>query len=873
MALGLAVHVSRRENSNKKENAVLTLNMLLVFLWNVSYLCMFQSRDDQVNLRFAFRNIGMLASILAVVLCHYSLMQGLAIQRKTARLILQIEIVSGMLVYPIVIARESITFVQSSIGWGYVVNDYPWRICYDLYCIAVEAAMLLMSLRAIKAKSNRSSRVFGEYGLVFVGIMAVGMVIGTVFPVTGGVVFPWSATAMTMSVACIFLLTVHKNTVRLTVSNISPQIFNRIDTPMMVVDHQNNVTLINQAARIFLQLPEEQIIDHHIQEFFNLDQEEHMLPNQNYDLTCKANGTECRLRFSALTNTFHEPLGTIFMITDMTDKISMIHELEKYRASLQEKLDKKSQELESLTLQAITAVANTIDAKDEYTKGHSVRVAHYASQLARRIGKDEEYINNIEYMALLHDIGKIGVPDAVLNKAGRLNDTEFQLIKQHTVIGAEILKDITMVKGVAMGAKYHHEKYNGTGYPSGLKGEEIPYEARIISIADAFDAMTSNRVYRRKMSMERVLEELEKGSGTQFDPELAQAFVAMLREGQLKVVDKKTENSIVQEANQLLVHIMERQNEQIKIEADYDYMTKLYNRKSCERKINECATLCSSVIMVIDLDRFKQVNDTYGHLTGDIALKEVAACLTQTAPEDAIIGRVGGDEFIVFLRKVESLDEALACAHRLRRSFAERIRSKEELSVCSFSIGVSKLGTDSDTFEDMFRQADKALYHVKQKGGDDAYAFMLESEQAETPQVSRDVKQIIDIFRNTEKYKGAFSVKAQEIRRIYEFARSFAARYHYEMQIVLFTLEMHLSDENLEEREEMIKLFQTSLRSSLRTVDINTRYGSTQVIVILMDTADESVPIVVQRIIHNFYKMYSGLEVAIYYDAMNVRKV
>ncbi len=704
--------------------------------------------------------------------------------------------------------------------------------------------------------------------------MSLGMLIGTVMPVMGGVIFPWSATAMTLSVAVVFLLTVRKNTVRLTVSNVSPQIFQRIETPMLVLDVKDEITLMNTAAGIFFQLPEERILNHNISDFFDLEARSRVDANQTQDLKCKINGAECRVRLSDLTNTFGEPLGTIAMITDMSDKIRLIDELEMYRNHLQEKLDEKTRDLESLTLQAITAVANTIDAKDEYTKGHSVRVARYASQLARKMGESDQFVSNLGYMALLHDIGKIGVPDSVLNKAGRLNDTEFAIIKQHTTIGADILKDISMVDGVALGARYHHERYDGKGYPSGLKGEEIPYEARIIGIADAFDAMTSSRVYRPRMSMDRVISELEKGAGVQFDPKLVRTFIEMVKAGEINIEENtKTESSIISEANELLVHIMERQNEQTKQEADYDYLTRLYNRKACEREIGASLQKESGVLLLIDLDHFKNVNDTYGHLKGDITLKEVAECLKEEGDENAVIGREGGDEFIVYLRGATSQEDGLAYATAIQKNFELRTAKVQEMAGCTFSIGVSSVSTSSSTLIDLFKQADKALYYVKQTGRNNACAYTHHVEQKEVPQIQRDIDQIVDIFHNTEKYKGAFSVKAQEIKRMYEFSRNFAARYHYEMQIMLFTLEMDLMRSKLEEREETIKLFQTSLKSCLRTVDISTRYGSSQVIVLLMDASDEGVAVVGNKIVQNFYKMHKGPEVAIHYDAVNVKNV
>lgn len=187
--------------------------------------------------------------------------------------------------------------------------------------------------------------------------------------------------------------------------------------------------------------------------------------------------------------------------------------------SFEEEVHRKTKEKEKLTFQAITAIAKTVDAKDTYTRQHSTRVARYSREIAIRSGLfDSEEIDVIYRTALLHDIGKIGIPDSILNKPARLTDEEFMKMKEHTTIGAQILKDVTLIKDVDKGAKYHHERFDGRGYPQGLKGEEIPIVARIVGVADAYDAMTSDRAYRKKLSEDIVRGELEKGRGAQFDP-------------------------------------------------------------------------------------------------------------------------------------------------------------------------------------------------------------------------------------------------------------------------------------------------------------------------------------------------------------------
>jgi len=180
-----------------------------------------------------------------------------------------------------------------------------------------------------------------------------------------------------------------------------------------------------------------------------------------------------------------------------------------------------------MSIGTIRALSAAIDAKDRYTCGHSARVAHLGASLARAVGLDEGLAERIHIAGLVHDVGKIGVPEAVLCKAGRLTDEEFDLIKRHPQIGHDILKDIPLLRDVLPGVLEHHERWDGRGYPRGLAGESISMMGRILALADTFDAMSSTRSYRPGMARQHVLEEIERCAGTQFDPELVPAFLSL----------------------------------------------------------------------------------------------------------------------------------------------------------------------------------------------------------------------------------------------------------------------------------------------------------------------------------------------------------
>ncbi len=189
-------------------------------------------------------------------------------------------------------------------------------------------------------------------------------------------------------------------------------------------------------------------------------------------------------------------------------------------------------ELEDFTKSIITAFTNCIDGKDAYTSGHSYRVALYTTMLANKLGvTDQATLDKYYNIGLLHDIGKISIPDAILTKPGKLTPDEFETIRSHAQEGYKILKDVMIQEDIADGAHYHHERYDGTGYPDGLIGKDIPLVARIIAVADAFDAMSSTRSYRKKMPLDYIAKEIETYSGTQFDPEVANALLSLYEEG------------------------------------------------------------------------------------------------------------------------------------------------------------------------------------------------------------------------------------------------------------------------------------------------------------------------------------------------------
>jgi len=214
----------------------------------------------------------------------------------------------------------------------------------------------------------------------------------------------------------------------------------------------------------------------------------------------------------------------LLLIESGIKSIGQMNEIKKINSELEDTYEK----LEKAYLESIETLRYTVEAKDTYTRGHSDRVSAFSVLIGKTVGLSDEDLKTLQIGGLFHDIGKIGVPDVILQKDSKLTDDEYSEIKNHPSIGAHILSTASIFKDILPIVKHHHERYDGRGYPGMLKGEDIPYLARITAIADSFDAMTSRRTYRDSLPLETVISEFERCKGTQFDPELADVFLNIL---------------------------------------------------------------------------------------------------------------------------------------------------------------------------------------------------------------------------------------------------------------------------------------------------------------------------------------------------------
>ena len=373
----------------------------------------------------------------------------------------------------------------------------------------------------------------------------------------------------------------------------------------------------------------------------------------------------------------------ILLFTNIVRTIQKIHMVEEKRHHLELEIEKKQNK--KITLQMMESLSTTIEAKDEYTRGHSRRVAQYAALIAENLGWSNEEIQNLKNCAYLHDIGKIGIPDQILNKPGKLTNEEFNLIKQHTTIGQDILKDITIIPHIDEVTRSHHEHYDGTGYPDGLKGNEIPIQARVIALADSYDAMNSRRIYRNALSHGRIYHEIQMNAGTQFDPGITKVFLKLMDNGSLYNLEHEilpTQEDTINKFISDVVTTMQDQEETKNI----DYLTGLPVRNVGQKRIASAMQKTNGCLIFLDMDNLKKINDVYGHKAGDRALKSLGKLLLNISiPKIAC--RMGGDEFLLFLPETTT-KEAENTASNVIEQFKESIKDDSETHFAALSAGM-----------------------------------------------------------------------------------------------------------------------------------------------------------------------------------------
>lgn len=566
----------------------------------------------------------------------------------------------------------------------------------------------------------------------------------------------------------------------------------------------------------------------------------------------------------------------------MQQRIARILELDDFRKHLEHLVDLKTEEVEKLFIQAITTITYAVDAKDRYTKGHSVRVAQYALAIAQKLNWSKQDCLNLYYTALLHDIGKIGIPDSILNKPSKLTDEEYRLVRNHTIVGANILHPITMIPQICDGAKYHHERYDGKGYPYGLKGNEIPYIARIIGIADSYDAMTSTRIYEKARVDEYALKELEKGRGTQFDPYLADVMIEIIKEGfspsDMPDFEFTKDDSEESEHANFLLEVCKKSERNDKKSKAIDSLTELPTRNTFEETINTYLEnpLHYGTMFLMDVDDLFLINDNYGHIAGDHTIRRLSDVIRSLMGDTAFSCRISGDEFAVFYQKKYEKEWAAKKAQSFLSSFEKIMKDIDIKHQISLSIGISYTERPLENCKKLLQECGKALYYVKSNGKHDFKVFQREedvSSRDRSKGLQIDIAQLKRRLTEETPAVGAYSVDYGNFEKIYQLIARSLKRNKQEAQIILFSLTesmpgcVEISDLN-----EAMDILEHCIVGSLRRGDVTSRYSSSQQLVIMLDSNIENGHMIAERIINNYSRMYNNYNIELVYNIEQIQQ-
>lgn len=568
-------------------------------------------------------------------------------------------------------------------------------------------------------------------------------------------------------------------------------------------------------------------------------------------------------------------VGTMYVLHDVTQAHMRMHAQLELQVK-EETMARQKKQSDEMTMLLIKTLSDTIEAKDEYTRGHSNRVSEYATLIAQKMGLPEETISKISYAATLHDIGKIGVPDTVLNKPSKLTDEEYEIIKTHSSVGADILQKIDIISYAADIARHHHERYDGKGYPDGLAGDEISLEARIVAVADSFDAMSSRRIYRKPLDAETIKKELIKNKGLQFDPDVANALVELIDTNVIcpgsDEVKRKTDNDNIDveylsNTAEKLISAVVQTVKDTNTANSKDTLTGLMLRSYGEEKIASLMKENPGALIFCDMDNLKPINDIYGHKSGDKALRILGEVIAKYEG-NGIACRIGGDEFLLYLDNVKE-KQATEIVESIIADFRQEVEKEPATSGATLSAGVC-LTSVTDVYANALSKADKALYHVKQGGKANYYVYE-EGLNTATPTANIDIDQITKSIREAGKYEGALDVEYRQFAKMYDYLHNVCERYDYSCSVVLVTLDAKSNATTfIDDIEQGMRYMEMSIRNTIRTVDVCTRYSSVQFLVVLLDAENENVDNIMNRIFAQFYKMNKDLELIPRYEVRSL---
>jgi diguanylate cyclase (GGDEF)-like protein len=439
-------------------------------------------------------------------------------------------------------------------------------------------------------------------------------------------------------------------------------------------------------------------------------------------------------------------------------------------------------------------------------------------------------------------------------------------MKTHTIKGSEILKDIDTIEGLDTGARYHHERYDGKGYPNGLKGEEIPLIARIICIADAYDAMTSNRIYRKRLTEKIVRDEIVRCRGTQFDPEVTDAFLSCLDSGRMKEALLESTEGKSDVGNRILKSFMEDQAKLAIENSEKDILTGVYNRNAGMNRIQEAMKTGYGCLFLLNLNEMWLINRKHGFRQGDYYIQTVAHILVETK-EEIIISRFKGDEFLCYVPEMVEEEAINQFMDQIKEACRNLPKKNPSMDPIKTSIGAVVHANMNEKMENLIFDASKAVFYVKRTFEDGAYLYQKVSHN--TSEISRDeLSNLIQLLKQKDNYSQWAILDKEDFKRLFQMIFHVIQEQN-ERGLLMFTVKP-VDEKNIlvEEREKAIQLLEAAI---LKKIDDNKRvfnYSSMQYIVVIPEGVDPEQ--LGNDILNQFYLMYKDKKVEAFFDLQMV---
>ncbi|MBO4498245.1 MAG: diguanylate cyclase [Lachnospiraceae bacterium] len=562
-----------------------------------------------------------------------------------------------------------------------------------------------------------------------------------------------------------------------------------------------------------------------------------------------------------------------FQKITLCSRVARTLDLVSLRKDLEGRLLEKTKQIARISLKSMMMIANTVDKKDPLAAEHSNNVAWFSVEIAKKLGWNTDDLYNLQNLALIHDIGNIGVPETIIRKKGQLTPEEYDTVKKHTTLGRNILADMTVIRKAAEVAETHHERYDGKGYPNGLSGRSIPIEARIIAIADAFDSMTTDRAFRKKLTREEVLNEFTKGRGTQFDPELVDIALELLSNDDFKrdEADVIREEELAVESSRLLQDVLSTYTDRPRRNHVRDPLTGLWSSSYAMDEIDNYLSekRASGCFMLVDIDGFSQINDNLGHIVGDSVIKNISVILSEMMRNDDIICRVGGDEFILFFKDGGSKEFATAKAEEIILYLDDGLKNPVSDERISVSIGITLAQTDGKDFATLYNKADKALYLVKENGKHSYHFFSDEGSMMRHTLASTriDLEYLKKFVSEKDSTPGGFMVEYESFKKIFRFLGRAQRRTSSPVILLLLTITAQDgSPANSEILEAAMIHLKSAITTAIRSGDVTTNYSSSQYLAILLESTTQNGYLIAERIRKIFYESIDYPDIRLTYD-------